>query len=175
MNNKKLLWQLNDSPGLCVWVCVCVCVCVCVSVCQGLSRTFGLGCLVTESTFWRNERVVSCCQNATKRRIFYKKKERALAALLCFSVRISGAAVGCQHGSRPLASLCQDVDVTNKQKGSLGLFPHSHLSVNVCTSVYECVCVRCLLPCGLSPHWDICHAEPRHQQLTFPEAQAPSA
>ena len=47
-------------------------------VCQGLSRTFGLGCLVTELTFWRNVRVVSCCQNATKRRIFDKKEELSL-------------------------------------------------------------------------------------------------
>lgn len=82
MNNKNPLWQLSNSPRQCVWLCI---VCVCVCVCQGLSRMFGLGSLVTELTFWRNERVVSCCQNATKERIFYKKEE----PLLHFCVLVS--------------------------------------------------------------------------------------
>lgn len=52
-------------------------------MCQGLSRTFGLGCLVTELTFCKkkkrkNESVVSCCQSAAKRRIFSKKEELSL-------------------------------------------------------------------------------------------------
>lgn len=55
------------------------------------------------------------------------------------------------------------LDVTKK---ALGLF----LSVRPSSRPSFCLsslCVRCLLPCGLSSQLDMCQADPQHQRLTF--------